>query len=225
MTILHVVIAAGGAGARFGAAQKKQFLEIAGKSLLQHAVDFFLSYDGVRQIVVVLPQDELQRQSFNDARVRCVAGGTSRAESVKNGILALQDAHEMDCILVHDAARPNVSAALVDRVVQKVVEYGAAIPTLAVTDTLKQVKDERLLKTIDRSQMRAAQTPQGARWSFFKQIYQNSNMDLARVTDEAMLLEEGGFEVFWVEGDRANIKVTTPLDLQWLQFLSGDCQK
>lgn len=219
MTRLHVVLAAAGSGSRFGGLQKKQFLEFDGKSLLQHAVDFFVAYPNVKEIVVVLPADEVLQHSFCDARVRCIAGGASRAESVKNGVMALHDAHEMDCVLVHDVARPNVNLALVNRVVQKVCEQGAAIPACFVNDTLKLIKDDQVVKTLDRAQMRAAQTPQGARYGFFKQSYQNQNVDLARVTDEAMLLEEGGFEVFWVAGDQANIKVTTATDLLWLEFL------
>ena len=211
MTQIHVVIAAGGAGLRYGTQQKKQFLLWDGKSLLLHAVDFFLGYPGVQQIVVVLPQDELLNFAHNNTLVRCVVGGTSRAESVKNGVLALQHVQDVDCVLVHDAARPNLSEALVDRVVASVCEHGAAIPTLAVTDTLKQVHDDQIVKTLDRSQMRVAQTPQGARYSLFQQIYEK--------VDEAMLLEQGGIAVNWVEGDKTNIKVTTPLDLTWLEFL------
>lgn len=218
MSAVHVIIAAGGVGSRFAGEKKKQFLHLAGETILQRSVAVFLQHPSVKQVVVVLPDADLAQWKFTDARVHTVAGGATRAASVRQGFLHLRAAANEDCILVHDAARPLLRLDLVDRVIEAVHRAGAAVPVVEVTETLKQIADDRVIGTIDRNTVRLAQTPQGAKYHLLQKAFCNSDVDFSRVTDEAMLLEICGFPVVWVEGQSQNIKITTPHDLDLAEF-------
>lgn len=211
---VHIVLAAGGLGQRFGASQKKQFLELGGQSLLDHCLNQFLQTPNLGEIKVVLPQDEVENFAFNDPRIQAVVGGGSRAESVRNGVMSLEGCAEDDIVLVHDAARPLVDQEIIQNVITGVQKSGCAIAAVPVVDTLKQVQDEAITGTVDRDVLRAAQTPQGSTWGRFQQAYAKLNQDLPRMTDEAMLFENSGFDVIFVAGKRQNLKVTTPEDLE-----------
>ena len=218
----HVVIAAGGTGVRFGAGKPKQMIEWQGKTLLQHALEAFLPFETLGSLVVVCPKNNLAAMQKDLERLSnkllFVEGGASRAESVKNGVMALSDKSLEDVILVHDAARPFVPARVVEDVVAAVASSGAALPVLPIIDTIKAMDGQNVGKTIDRSSLRAAQTPQGASLKLFLEAY-DQIPSLETVTDEAMLLESCAIPVITVKGDVRNRKVTTPEDLVILQAL------
>ena len=215
---MHVtaIIAAAGAGRRLGAAKPKQLLDIGGGSMLQHSVRAFLMHPRVADVVVVLSPDltTLALAGIEPSRaaaLRVVKGGDRRQDSVANGFAAV--APESDVVLIHDAARPFVSADLIDRTIDAAAAHGAAIAALQSRDTVKRVAgDGRITETIPRETIYLAQTPQG-----FRRDVLAAAIELGRsgveATDEAMLAERAGYHVHVVDGDPGNVKVTTSADL------------
>ena len=215
---MHVtaIIAAAGAGRRLGAAKPKQLLDIGGGSMLQHSVRAFLGHPRVADVVVVLSPDltTLALAGIEPSRaaaLRVVKGGDRRQDSVANGFAAV--APESDVVLIHDAARPFVSADLIDRTIDAAAAHGAAIAALQSRDTVKRVAgDGRITETIPRETIYLAQTPQA-----FRRDVLAAAIELGRsgveATDEAMLAERAGYQVHVVDGDPGNVKVTTSADL------------
>lgn len=214
MDDLFVIIPAGGSGTRFGGAQKKQFTTLSpGETVLAKTVSVFLAMSNVKRVVVCLPVEELDEAILpHDRRVIRVAGGETRTASVYHGFVALQPPAEA-IVLVHDGVRPNVTMPLIKSVAIAAKKFGAAIPVLPVTDTIKQIgKDAQVLTTPERSQLRAVQTPQGFRANILEKAYAKINFRQATFTDEAMLVEQAGQTVMTVPGDLNNIKITIQAD-------------
>ena len=218
---MHVaaIIAAGGFGARVGGEMPKQFLDLGdGTVMLLHSIAAVAACPIVAEIVVAVPRDSsgwhfdvLDRH----VPVTFVNGGARRQDSVAHALARVSEA--ADLIVVHDAARPFVSADLIERTVRAAAAHGAAIAALPVSDTVKQVSTpdgvgERVIRaTLPRDTIFLAQTPQAFRRDVLAHAMAGAQ-DVA-VTDEAMLVERAGFPVHLVEGDPENIKVTTPEDL------------
>ena len=215
---MHVtaIIAAGGTGSRVGAEIPKQYLEIGGRSLLDRSIAAFTEHDRVHGLILALPPDGLadHRPPAGDDKVRVVAGGPRRQDSVANAFDAVP-AHA-DIVLVHDAARPFVSAGLISRAIDAAAEHGAAIAALAVTDTVKQVTVEAgrrvIAGTIPREAIYLAQTPQAFRREILAKAVALGRGG-ADATDEAALAELAGYPVHIVEGESENVKITTADDL------------
>jgi 2-C-methyl-D-erythritol 4-phosphate cytidylyltransferase/2-C-methyl-D-erythritol 2,4-cyclodiphosphate synthase len=213
--VVGVVVGAG-RSQRFGGDVPKQFLDLAGKPVIARAVEALSSRPGVAGVVVVLPPEEMDSAREEGLRglpgVRTVvAGGATRAESVLNGTRA---AGEADFVLVHDAARPLATPALVDRVLEATLHHGAAIPGLEVADTTKEVDAEgRVARTLERGGLRLAQTPQGARTAWLIEALERALAEGMEVGDEATALEHAGRPVRVVVGDPRNLKITSPEDL------------
>jgi 2-C-methyl-D-erythritol 4-phosphate cytidylyltransferase len=221
---VHVIIPAGGRSLRFSGDIKKQFLVLESKTVLDHTILAFLGVENLVQIVVALPEADLkteQDQNQNKS-VRFVVGGESRAQSVYQAFLALSKAQDQDIVLIHDAARPLVDRYVILRVIQAVSEYGAAIPGVAVSDTIKAMgQDGFITETLERSGLRAAQTPQGFFYEHLKAAYTIPNALTDQYTDEAMLVEKMGVRVKIVEGSPQNLKITTPFDFEVAKVLVG----
>lgn len=212
----YAIIPAAGLSERFGG-QKKQFVALGGKSLLERVVDVFLKVELFEKIVVCLPKGD-QFVRGTPPSVEFVAGGASRAESVKNGFDHLSPVDD-DVVLIHDAARPLIDAELIRKVAEETKTKKAVIPVVSISDTVKEVMDGHVLRTVDRKSLFAVQTPQGFSCALLSKVYK-SNPDLgAQTTDEAMLVESLGYKVCVVEGQRTNIKVTTPEDLRLAEIL------
>ena len=215
---MHVtaIIAAGGTGSRVGAGMPKQYLEIGGRSLLDRSIAAFTGHDRVHELVLAVPPDSLvdHRPSAFDDKVRVVAGGPRRQDSVANAFDAVPA--EADIVLVHDAARPFVSAGLISRAFDAAAVHGAAIAALAVTDTVKQVTVEAgrrvIAGTIPREAIYLAQTPQAFRRAILAKAVALGRGG-ADATDEAALAELAGYPVHIVEGESENVKITTADDL------------
>ena len=210
-----VIVVAGGQGLRMGGAVPKQLLEIGGQSVLQRSVQAFEAHPGVNQIVVVLHESLLSGSAALIGPLSrphaVVAGGPRRQDSVANGMAAVLA--DCDVVLVHDAARPFVSSALIDRVIKGAAEHGAVIPALAVRDTVKRAGATREISaTIPRDEVWLAQTPQGFRRSVLSDAIAKGAAG-PDVTDEGMLVEQAGYPVKIVNGDPGNLKITTPEDL------------
>ncbi|HEY3884284.1 MAG TPA: 2-C-methyl-D-erythritol 4-phosphate cytidylyltransferase [Vicinamibacterales bacterium] len=213
---MHVtaIIAAAGAGRRLGADKPKQLLHIGGRSMLDYSIRAFASHPRVQEVVVVLPSDvagDVFDQSA-DGRLRVARGGERRQDSVANGFDAVSP--DASVVLVHDAARPFVSADLISRTIDAAMEHGAAIAALPSRDTVKRVSREGVITgTIPREDIYLAQTPQGFRRDVLEKAIAVGRSGV-EATDEAALAERAGYPVHVVEGDPANVKITTAEDLE-----------
>jgi 2-C-methyl-D-erythritol 4-phosphate cytidylyltransferase/2-C-methyl-D-erythritol 2,4-cyclodiphosphate synthase len=218
---MHVtaIIAAAGAGRRAGGAVPKQLIDLGGRSMLERSVDAFARHPAVCETIVVLPPDVAAAPPSwlcgQEPRLRVVAGGERRQDSVANGFDAVDDAS--DIVLVHDAARPFVTADVISRVIDAAAAHGAAIAAVPVSDTVKRVDphtgDPVIVETISRDALYLAQTPQGFAADVLRDAVAlgRSGVD---ATDEAALAERAGHHVLIVNGSRLNMKITTHEDLE-----------
>jgi len=216
------VLVAAGRGERMGAGRAKAFLPLAGRALLLRAAEAFESAPEVEAIVAVVPADEQRAARDLLAPLRkvtaVVAGGATRQDSVRAGLEALPSAFD-GIVLVHDAARALIEPALIASVVRAAAETGAAIPVLPLVDTIKRVRDGAVGETLDRSELAAAQTPQGVRRALLQEALDEAARKGITVTDEAMAVEHLGRRVAAVVGSPRNLKITTPHDLRWAELL------
>lgn len=211
---MSAIIVAGGRGARVGAGEPKQLLDIGGRSMLQRSVDAFASHDAVDEVVVVLPADLMSGVAIEAGSkpLRIAAGGERRQDSVAAGFDASSGG--ADVVLVHDAARPFVSRALISRVIDGASAHGAAVPARQASDTIKRAPraGAAIVETIPRETVWLAQTPQGfGRGVLADAIAHGRSIE---ATDDAMLAERAGHPVHVVEGDEGNVKITTAADLE-----------
>ncbi len=218
------VIAASGLGRRMGAAAKKQYLLLEGIPILARSVIAFIETPGVVQIVVVVPPGEtvqvrkILKPYCPLDQLTFAEGGERRQDSVYNGLRVVNRDAELVCI--HDGARPLVSKALIDATLRAALQWGAAIPIIPVTDTLKEVDADGMIKgTVSRENLRRAQTPQVFRQDLIQEAYRKAEVLGIDATDDAYLLEMLGFKVFTVPGDSGNLKITCPADLQIAEVL------
>jgi 2-C-methyl-D-erythritol 4-phosphate cytidylyltransferase len=219
MEALAILVAAG-RGERLGAGGPKAFRPLGGQPLLLKAALAFEAAPSVGALVAVVPESEVQRarellRPLKKLRA-VVEGGTRRQDSVLRGMREAPDGFE-GVVLVHDAARPFVDVALIDAVARAAAESGAALPVLGIADTVKRVHDGRVVETLDRSELGAAQTPQGFRFSLLTRAYEEAFRDRVTLTDEAMAVERLGLAVATVEGSALNRKITTPEDMLWAE--------
>ncbi|MBA2847815.1 2-C-methyl-D-erythritol 4-phosphate cytidylyltransferase [Thermosulfuriphilus ammonigenes] len=217
------VIAAGGTGSRLGAEIPKQFLEIRGKALLLYSLEAFEACPEVEIIVVVAVSSYIKatQRLISEAGLKkvqaVVQGGATRQDSVWAGFKALPS--EVEIVLVHDAARPLVSTGLIQTVINKVRETGAAIAACPVRDTVKEVHHGTITRTLPREALFLAQTPQGARKELLQQAFERAQEEGFQATDEASLLERLGIPVAVVPAPTTNLKITSPEDLLLLEAL------
>jgi len=221
------IIAAGGSGRRLGAAVPKQMIDIGGGTMLEHSVRAFFSHPRISEIVIVLPiEGEDNCVNFHAATERegpppamnIVPGGPRRQDSVANAFDAVSPS--ADVVLIHDAARPFVSADLIDRTIDAALAHGAAIVAMQSRDTVKQVVNGVIAATIPRESVYLAQTPQGFRRDVLAKAVAIGRGGVD-ATDEAALAEEAGYKVHVVDGDPGNMKITTMEDLDAARQRTG----
>ena len=209
------------------AAAPKQFLEVGGVPVLVRSVQAFLAVPQVTTVCIALRAQEKERLDTQLKeyglvdRIKLVEGGDNRQESVGNALAALECAED-DVVLVHDAVRPLIDAATIERTISAVVEHGAAIVGLPAVDTIKQVErtaDGAIVSsTIPRERVVLAQTPQGARCGLLRRAFREAEADGFAGTDEASVLERAGIEVAVVAGSARNFKITQPGDIELAEF-------
>jgi len=221
METLAILVAAG-RGERLGAARPKAFLELGGRALLRWAAQAFERAATVEGFVAVVPAEEAEtaRELLSDlSKLRAVvAGGARRQDSVRAGLAQVPPGFD-GVVLVHDAARAFVEPALIDAVAAAARESGAALPVLALVDTVKRVRDGFVTETLDRSELFGAQTPQGFRFALLERACREADAQGLLLTDECMAVERTGSPVRAVPGSARNRKITTPADLQWAEAL------
>jgi len=211
-TGVWTIVVAGGSGQRFGA--HKQFLALGPKQMVAWAVDTALQVSA--GVVVVVP--EVSDFASSDARVHVVQGGVSRTHSVRNGLAEVPTSAQVVC--VHDAARPFASVELFQAVVQELSPtVQATVPALAVVDTVKVVDEStnEVLSTLQRSTLRAVQTPQAFHAAILREAHLAAELENREGTDDASLVEAIGGYVVVVPGNVMNRKITTPEDFAWAQ--------
>ena len=205
----------------------KQFLSLAGVPVLIHTVRAFASVARVATITLAIRGAEQEHVSAQlsefglRARVLLVTGGDPRQDSVASAIRALHAAPE-DIVLVHDAVRPLIDVATIDRTIDAIERHGSAIVALPAIDTIKQVDRTAdgaiITATIPRERIVQAQTPQGARYADLRRAFDDAEAASFQGTDEASLLERMGLTVAVVLGSPANFKITQPGDLELAEF-------
>lgn len=210
------MIAAAGTGERLGAGGPKAFVELAGRPMLEWSLDAFRGASSIDEIVIAAPPDDQERAA--EQGVVAVAGGAHRSESVANA-LALCGG---EIVVVHDAARPLVTAGLIDAVVQALAaneDAAGVIAATPVTDTVKQAGDTgEVERTLDRSGLWAVQTPQAFRADALRDALSDPD-SLPDASDDAMLVERRGGRVLIHSTSPDNIKVTTPFDVRVAELL------
>jgi 2-C-methyl-D-erythritol 4-phosphate cytidylyltransferase len=213
------IVVAAGKGTRLGGNRPKQFLELDGIPVIVHTLRQFELCREIDEIVVVLPEAELAgfqslAQQFGLQKLsRVVAGGATRAQSVQRGLAVIVDA---ELVAVHDGVRPFVTAEEIDRVTAAARVHGAAILAAPVADTIKEIKNDRVVRTLKRSQLCRALTPQCFRFDILKQAYDqlaSVEAEGIEVTDDSLLVERLGIEIVAIEGSSRNIKITREEDL------------
>jgi 2-C-methyl-D-erythritol 4-phosphate cytidylyltransferase len=214
------LIVAAGRGERLGAGRPKALVMLSGRPMLQWSVDSLRRVRAVQEIVIALPEGELEAAPEGTIGV---LGGATRSESVRSALAA---AAATDAVIVHDAARPLASPELFERTLADLDRWGcdAVIAAAPVSDTIKEVGDDgrTVRATLERSRLWAVQTPQVFRWAALERALQAPADVLAAATDDAWLIERSGGVVRVTESDPGNIKVTSPIDLRVAELrLSG----
>jgi len=224
-----------GSGAAGSHPTPKQFLTLAGVPMLVRSLRAFLAVPRVAAIYVAVRKPEIDRVQAQiaefglSAKVHVLEGGDIRQQSVGNALAQLvaeTGCAEDDVVLVHDAARPLIDPATIDRTIDAVLEHGAAIVGLPAVDTIKQVERTAhgaiVTATIPRERIVQAQTPQGARCGLLQRAFAEAAADEFAGTDEASLLERAGIVVAVVPGSARNFKITQPGDLELAEFYLGN---
>lgn len=221
---LAVILAGAGMGRRMEGSGPKLLLPLEGQTLLERAAHPFLAHPDVAEVVAVVPAELLEAARAALARVprqravpaRAVAGGATRQESVRLGLDALTS--EAAYVAVHDVARPLATTALLERVLAAARASGAAIPALPMRDTVKEVAEGRVRRSVPRDHLMAAQTPQIFSRAILARAHE-PNRNVPDATDDASLVEALGLPVAVVLGEPSNLKITEPTDLIVAQVL------
>jgi len=240
-----VIILAGGKGVRMGGDLPKQFIPLQGRPVLMHTMEIFHRLDATIDIVLVISEayasywDMLCKELHFYIPHRKVFGGETRFHSVRNGLLSLPAPPEttsfsqafptssdapvspaspitQPLIAVHDGVRPFVSPAVISACFEKAEAYGAAIPVIPMIDTVRVIQGEGN-RAFDRTRLRVVQTPQVFHANILRKAYRQPYDAL--FTDDASLVEASGYPIYLVEGNYENIKITTPVDIQYAKFL------
>jgi len=219
------IVVAGGKGTRFGGNRPKQFLELNAIPIIVHTLRQFERSQQIGTVVVVLPPAEMAafqslQNRFDLKKVaRVVAGGETRAQSVQKGLAAIEEA---EVVAVHDGVRPLVTADEIDRVVIAAAANGAAVLVAEVAETIKEIENNRITRTLPRDRLRRALTPQCFRIDLLKRAYGGlAEIEASgiEVTDDSFLVERLGVDVVAISGSARNIKITTQEDLAMAETL------
>ncbi len=216
------IIVAAGSGQRFNSATPKQFVPLLGKPLIQHTLEKFESCDAIDEIVLVLSDEgrrlfEISNFTSEIKKIKTiVTGGATRAESVRNGLNEVDPLTNV--VAVHDGARPLVTVEEITRTVEKADKTGAACLVAPFNDTIKSIRGDEIVATLDRDKLRRALTPQAFKYEVLKRAFDLGDLS-ENVTDECYLVEKLGHPIAFVEGSSRNIKITRSEDLVFAQAL------
>lgn len=225
MSSVWAVVPAAGSGRRMAAEVPKQYLKLNGVPILEHTLRALLACPDIRGVVVVLDPSDRRADaipSLSDPRVSTASGGDERADSVLSGLRAIAaEAGEQDWVLVHDAARPCISVAVLHSLITSCVSEGVGtVMAQASVDTLKRVSDDnRVVETLDRKVIWRAQTPQMFKLAELTSALSSALANDIAITDESVAMELAGCPVSILEGPSTNIKITVPADLDIAEII------
>ncbi|NSW46332.1 MAG: 2-C-methyl-D-erythritol 4-phosphate cytidylyltransferase [Bacteroidales bacterium] len=213
------IIVAGGMGKRMNNALPKQFLQLKGKPILFYTMEHFYNYDSNIEIILVLPEpyfalwkELLYQYSFTIPH-KLVYGGQTRYHSVKNGLSAIDDAH---FIAIHDGVRPFITPAFIAKLFDEAQEFGSSVPVIPVNETVRRITSTES-KVLNRNEIFLVQTPQVFKTKWLEKAYEQPYDEF--ITDDAMLVEKANYSIYFSEGLKNNIKITTPDDLDLAEKL------
>lgn len=207
------IILAAGNGTRMKSEKSKLLLQIMGKTVIERSVNAFLEISDIDEIIVTVREEDVETFSnlLPDERVSFVIGGETRQQSVKNAVDTIS---ESDLIIIHDGARPFISAADIENTIRAAKDFGAAAVGVPVKDTIKIIdRDKMVVATPDRSLLFAVRTPQIFKFDMYKQALEKAEKNKKDFTDDCQLIEYAGGKVKMIEGSYDNIKITTPDDI------------
>lgn len=210
---LSVIITAGGIGKRFSSEVPKQFLELEGTPILMHSINAFALWSRNTEIILTLPKDWsdywkelIEKHNFKTPH-NVVDGGKERYHSIKNALNNCSG----DYVMIHDGVRPLVNKSTLDRCITALQNNKAVVPYIKLKDSIRNVNGNKS-KSVDRENFVSVQTPQCFEFNLINEAYLRDYQDC--YTDDASVVEKNGVEIYLVEGDEANIKITTPIDLK-----------
>ena len=215
------ILVAGGKGTRMGGPVSKQYLPLAGKPVLMHTLEVFYRVDPSMELIVVLPEsdfelweDLVKAHQFTIPH-RQVAGGNSRFQSVRNGLKSIS--FEDGLVAIHDAVRPFVKKEVISASFEEAAKSGSAIAVIALRDSIRKLTDDGKSFYQERQYFRLVQTPQTFQLAKIRKAFQAT--ELPQFTDDATVYEHQGWQVGMIPGNPENIKLTTPEDMAYAEFL------
>lgn len=230
MPDVFAVIVAGGSGSRMGTSVSKQYLDLGGSPILFHTLDVFVRHPQIDRIYLVVPagdfvfceENVIAPLSLHDREIDLVAGGETRFDSVENGLSEIL--LPTGIALIHDGVRPFITPEIISACISAATMTQACIAAVPVVDTLKSVSKGRITATLERNAIWMAQTPQAFDLALLKAAFAHARMTGFAATDDAAVIEHYGRPVSIVDGSRANIKITTPDDLEFARMLWSVCR-
>jgi 2-C-methyl-D-erythritol 4-phosphate cytidylyltransferase len=213
------LLLAAGKGERLGGAVEKGLVDLAGRPLLAYSIETVDACPAIDSLVIAAPagrEDEVKDLASRSGKLHTeVTGGDTRQASVRSALDGAPE--EFDAVACHDVARPFASTALFERTLDALSSADGAVPAVPLADSVKLVRGESILETVDRDDLVAVQTPQSFRRAALERAHAAAARDGLTATDDAALLERAGFRVVTVPGDPANRKITLPEDLAWAE--------
>jgi len=216
------IVLCGGSGSRLGAEVPKQFLKINNTEVLLYSLKKFEQSDFIDGIIVVSHKDYIKKTQdlcSNLKKVLCIVeGGSRRQDSVFNGLEWIKN-YKPECklVFIHDSARPLFTTELLERLYKKAKNHGSAIPALPVTDTIKEFYEDRLVNNVDRAILKKVQTPQVFEFDLIYKANKKLQKNI-EATDDAFILQKTEHDVYWVQGEDINIKITHKSDVELAEF-------
>lgn len=220
MSKTYAIILAAGSGKRFGNETPKQFIEIAGRSILERTLDIFEASKNIDAIILVIPEmhrEQIASLLFNNTYTKIaqvVNGGSTRQESAYRGILAINEKDPATNVMIHDVARPFVTESIIQNCIDALKNYDAVTTAIPSSDTLVEINSQNEITLIpERALMRRVQTPQAFKLPLIKKAHVLSKDDSNFTDDCGLILKHHLSKIFVVEGDEKNIKITHPQDV------------
>ena len=203
---------------------KKQYITIKNKPIIYYTLKTFNEIDCIDEIILVsdknnidyVKKEVIQKYGFNKVS-KVVEGGSSRTESVYNGFKEIDDKNSI--VVIHDGVRPFIEKETIEKSIKKAEEDGAAVVGVKATDTIKIVKDNKIIKTLDRRKLWNIQTPQSFKYEILFNSYKNIDWNDKRITDEAYIVEQNNYEIQIILGSKNNFKITTAFDLKLAEYI------
>jgi len=218
-----VIITAGGSGKRMISEKKKQFIEIMDRPLLFWTIDKFANHPEIDQIIITLPQDEIEfyktiiEEEYQDSSISIIIGGKQRQDSVFNALSVCPDG--TDLVLIHDGVRPFISQDEISKLIKKALQKKVVIPVNKVKNTIKKIKQDKVVATVSRENLVNVFTPQVFQYKLIKQCHNDAKKIDLYCTDDAALLEHFGHSVYVLECSSHNIKITDQFDMKIAEII------